>query len=76
MRCTPLGSGITPPNTPWQVDRTAERLELGPFNIDVVIIEPGVIATEFADVMVAPMIMRSGDGPYIRMTRAVATTTQ
>ena len=40
------------------------RLELAQFNIDVVIIEPGAIATEFADVMHGPMIERSGKGPY------------
>lgn len=40
------------------------RLELTPFNIDVVIIEPGAIITEFGDVMLDPMLDRSGDGPY------------
>ena len=40
------------------------RLELSPFNIDVVIVEPGVIKTEFGDVMLAPMIERSGNSAY------------
>lgn len=48
------------------------RLELRPFNIDVVIIEPGVIATEFGNVMMEPMLKRSGSGPYSKMTHAVA----
>ena len=40
------------------------RLELSPFNINVVIVEPGVIKTEFGDVMLAPMIERSGNSAY------------
>jgi short-subunit dehydrogenase len=49
------------------------RLELSPFNIDVVIIEPGVIATEFGDVMLGPLLARSGTGPYSKMANAVAS---
>jgi NAD(P)-dependent dehydrogenase (short-subunit alcohol dehydrogenase family) len=48
------------------------RLELSPFNIDVVVIEPGTIATEFGDVMTDPMLERSGNGPYSKMAYAVA----
>lgn len=51
------------------------RLELAPFGIDVVIIEPGAIATEFGAVLTQPMLERSGNGPYGRMTRAVASAT-
>jgi short-subunit dehydrogenase len=50
------------------------RIELKPFNIDVVIIEPGVTATEFGDVMVDPMLKRSGSGPYGKMAQAVANS--
>ena len=52
------------------------RLELKPFNIDVVVIEPGAIATEFADVMVKPLVQRSGAGPYSNMANAVANATR
>jgi NAD(P)-dependent dehydrogenase (short-subunit alcohol dehydrogenase family) len=48
------------------------RLELKPFGIDVVIVEPGIIKTEFADVMTAPMLRRSGVGPYGELARRVA----
>ena len=51
------------------------RFELKPFNIDVVVIEPGAIATEFEDVMVAPMLERSGEGPYAPMAQAMAKAT-
>ena len=40
------------------------RLELKDFNIDVVLIEPGVIKTEFADVLLDPMMERSKNSVY------------
>jgi NAD(P)-dependent dehydrogenase (short-subunit alcohol dehydrogenase family) len=52
------------------------RLEVMPFGIDVVIIEPGIITTEFGDVMVEPMLDRSGNGPYADMAKAVADATK
>lgn len=52
------------------------RLELKPFGIDVVIIEPGIIHTEFADVMAGPMLERSGTGPYSKMAKSVAAATK
>lgn len=47
------------------------RLELKPFNIKVVIIEPGAIQTEFGDVMTAPMMKRSGNTAYAPMANAL-----
>ncbi|HOY30210.1 MAG TPA: hypothetical protein PLR96_14670, partial [Flavobacteriales bacterium] len=35
-------------------------------------IEPGIIRTEFADVMTGPMLQRSGVGPYGELARKVA----
>jgi len=51
------------------------RLEVSQFGIDVVIVEPGAIATEFGAVLTQPMVDRSGNGPYGQMTRAVAEAT-
>lgn len=51
------------------------RLELKQFNIDVVIIEPGAIQTEFGDVMMDPMLERSGQGPYSKIAKSMAKTT-
>ncbi len=51
------------------------RLEVKDFGIDVVIIEPGIINTEFADVMHQPMLERSGDGPYAHLAQPVAKAT-
>lgn len=52
------------------------RIELAQFGIDVIIIEPGAIATEFGDVMVEPMLERSGQGPYEGMAQSMAKATR
>lgn len=41
------------------------RLELKLFNIDVVVLEPGLIATEFNDVVLQSISAISGQSPYI-----------
>ena len=43
------------------------RLELKQFGIKVVIIEPGIIKTEFADVLKQPFLERSKNSPYNEM---------
>lgn len=49
------------------------RLELKQFGIDVVIIEPGGIKTEFGDVMTQPMLDRSEGGAYEGMALQLAS---
>ncbi|MFN7707918.1 MAG: oxidoreductase [Sphingobacteriia bacterium] len=51
------------------------RLETKQFGIDVVIIEPGIIKTELGDVMLAPMLERSGKGPYAGLAQKLALAT-
>lgn len=51
------------------------RLELQPFGIDVIIIEPGGILTEFADVLTEPMMNRSGNSVYSEMAKSVRNST-
>lgn len=51
------------------------RLELAPFGIDVVIIEPGIIQTGFGDVLSGPMLAYSGDGPYGDFAHKIADAT-
>ncbi|MBR9922963.1 MAG: oxidoreductase [Bacteroidetes bacterium] len=47
------------------------RLELKPFNINVVLVEPGLIKTEFGDVLNDPMMERSGNTAYAKLAIAV-----
>ncbi|MDW7693981.1 oxidoreductase [Flammeovirgaceae bacterium SG7u.111] len=51
------------------------RLELKQFGVDVVVIEPGAIITEFGDVMYQPMLERSKNSPYEKMAKSVAKST-
>jgi short-subunit dehydrogenase len=47
------------------------RFEVKQFNIDVIIIEPGNIATGIPDLFIEPMLKRSGQGPYSNIANAV-----
>jgi len=47
------------------------RVEVKPFGIDVVVIEPDAIRTEFADVAVEALRAASGSGPYGPLTKAI-----
>jgi NAD(P)-dependent dehydrogenase (short-subunit alcohol dehydrogenase family) len=48
------------------------RMELHPFGIDVVVIQPGAIRTEWAGIAGDALIKYSGDGPYRNGARAHA----
>ena len=52
------------------------RLELAPFGIKVVVVEPGLIETGFGDVVANGLLKRSGTGPYAKLTQAVAKSTR
>ena len=69
---TPLGAWYHATKHAVEGWSDALRLELRPFGIDVVLVEPGFIGTEFGDVMTAPMLERSGNGPYGPLARAIA----
>ncbi|MCB9081995.1 MAG: oxidoreductase [Lewinellaceae bacterium] len=68
---TPLGSWYHATKHALEGWSDCLRLELAPFGIDVVIIEPGAIQSEFGDVMLQPMMARSGNSPYQHLARAV-----
>ena len=69
---TPLGSWYHATKHAVEGWSDCLRIELAPFGIHVVIIEPGVIATEWGGVMLEPMLERSGKGPYQAMAQAMA----
>lgn len=52
------------------------RLELAPFGIDVIIIEPGIILTEFGTVVGQQMPEGTMDGPYGAVAQALAAATE
>ncbi len=54
----------------------AMRFELGGFGVQVALIEPGLITTEFASAAVGSMNSGGGDdGPYAQFNQAVAAST-
>ncbi len=52
------------------------RLELKQFGIKVVVIEPGIILTDFGDVLTEPLLERSKNGAYEMLSQKVATATK
>ena len=52
------------------------RLELKPFNINVVVLEPGIIETEFGDVAERSISKFSANGAYSAMTARVIKSAQ
>jgi short-subunit dehydrogenase len=50
------------------------RLELKPFDIDVVIIEPGLIDTNFAEPVMESILKSSGEGPYSGIVKRMAAS--
>ena len=52
------------------------RIELKSFGIDVILIEPGVIKTEFQDVMMDSTVERSMGTPYEKKLKALEKATQ
>ena len=50
------------------------RLELEPFGIRVVVIEPGLIETGFGAAASTSILKHSGDGPYAKVAQSVAAS--
>ena len=73
---TPLGAWYHATKHALEGWSDSLRLEVQQFGIDVVILEPGIIATEFGDVLMDPMLERSGQGPYSNLAKSVADATK
>jgi len=73
---TPLGSWYHATKHALEGWSDCLRIELAPFGIDVVVVEPGLIETAFGDVAANGMVERSGAGAYGNLARSVAKATQ
>lgn len=73
---TPLGSWYHATKHALEGWSDCLRLEVAPFGIDVVVIQPGAIQTEFGDVMLGPMLERSGDSVYADLAHKMAKVTR
>lgn len=69
---TPLGAWYHATKHALEGWSDSLRMEVEAFGIDVVIIEPGAIKTEFVDVMNQPMLDRSANGPYENLAKSMA----
>lgn len=69
---TPLGGWYH--GTKYALEALSDclRLEVAPFGIDVVVIEPGGIATEWGGIAADNLEKTSANGPYKRQAEAVA----
>lgn len=72
---TPLGSWYHATKHALEGWSDCLRMETEQFGINTVIIQPGAIKTEFADVMNQPMLDRSKDGPYEPLAKALDQAT-
>ncbi|MGQ7845255.1 oxidoreductase [Granulosicoccus sp. 3-233] len=72
---TPLGAWYHASKHALEGFSDCLRLELAPFGIDVIIVEPGIIQTAFGDVVSGPMERFSGSGAYSTMAARVAEGT-
>ncbi|WP_353829316.1 oxidoreductase [Agromyces sp. SYSU T0242] len=66
---TPLGAYYHATKHALEAWSDALRYEVAQFGIDVVIVQPGLIATEWSGIMSAPLMERSGNGAYAELAR-------
>ncbi len=72
---TPLGSWYYSTKHALEGWSDALRWELRHFGIDVIVVEPGLIRTEFGDVMRGPMVKYSGNSAYGGIVRRLTDRT-
>lgn len=71
---TPLGGWYHGTKFALEALSDALRLEVGPFGIRVVVLEPGGIATEWGGIAADGALKTSGTGPYAAQAMAIAGT--
>ena len=70
---TPLGAWYHATKFALEALSDCLRIETKPFGIDVVVIEPGAIRTEWAGIAADHLVETSGHGAYAEQGNAVAT---
>jgi NAD(P)-dependent dehydrogenase (short-subunit alcohol dehydrogenase family) len=70
---TPLGAWYHGTKFALEALSDCLRIETKPFGIDVVVIEPGAIRTEWAGIAAGHLVETSGHGAYADQANAVAT---
>ncbi|KRE39157.1 short-chain dehydrogenase [Janibacter sp. Soil728] len=73
---TPFGAWYHATKFAFEAFSDCLRLETKEFGIDVVIIEPGAIATEFNSIVADHLDEASGAGAYAKQTKSVAEVTR
>ena len=73
---TPLGAWYHATKFAFEAFSDCLRLETNEFGIDVVIIEPGAIATEFNSIVADHLEETSGTGAYAKQAKAVVEVTK
>jgi NAD(P)-dependent dehydrogenase (short-subunit alcohol dehydrogenase family) len=71
---TPLGGWYHATKFAIEAISDCLRIETKPFGINVVVIEPGAIDTEWGDIAADGLRAVSGSGPYAKQALAMATT--
>lgn len=71
---TPLGGWYHGTKFALEALSDCLRMEVKPFGIDVVVIEPGGIKTEWGGIAAEGLRKASGDGAYAKQAEAVATS--
>lgn len=71
---TPLGAWYHGTKFALEAISDCLRLELEPFGIDVVVVEPGGIRTEWAGIAADKLRSVSGKGPYASQAKAMAAS--
>lgn len=69
---TPLGAWYHGTKFAREAISDCLRMEVQPFGIDVVVIEPGGVKTEWAGIAAKKLRETSGDGPYAAQAHAMA----
>lgn len=69
---TPLGAWYHGTKFALEAISDCLRMEVAPFGIDVVVIEPGGIKTEWAGIAAEKLRETSGQGPYAAQAKAMA----